>query len=239
HVLLRDQVLELELLLGRDDLGAPVVVTPVRLLDLEQLLADHAVDLRLVAEDLPELADALLLVVVVALHFVALERGQLAQAQLEDRQRLGLAELELLHEPYARLVGVGGGADEGDDLVEDVEGLEVALEDVDAGLELAQLVLRAAGDDLALEVEVMADELEQRERARDAVDERDGVVAERRLQGRVLEELVERHLRNRVALELDLDAHPAAVRVVGEIGDLGQDLLLHEVGDLANDAGVA
>jgi len=51
---------------------------------------------------------------------------------------------------------------------------------------VAQLVLEAPGDDLALVVEVVADELEQRQRAWDAVDERDGVVAERRLQRRVL-----------------------------------------------------
>src|SRR6185436_10440741 len=97
----------------------------------------------------------------------------------------------------------------------------VALEDVRARLGLAQLVLRAAGDDLALELEVVADELKKRERAWDAVDQRDGVVAEGRLQRRVLEELVERDLRHRIALELDLDAHAGAVGVVGEIRDFG------------------
>ena len=139
----------------------------------------------------------------------------------------------------ARVVGVGGGADERDDRVDVVERDEVALEDVRAALRLAQLVLRAADDDLALEVEVVRDELEQRQRLRHAVDERDGVVAERRLQRRVLEQLVERDLRHRVALQLDLDAHAGAVGVVGEIGDLGEHLVLHEVGDLADDAGVA
>jgi len=58
---------------------------------------------------------------------------------------------------------------------------------VRALLRLTQLVLRAPGDDLALVVEVVADQLEQRQRLRDAVDERDRVVAERRLQRRVLE----------------------------------------------------
>ena len=88
-------------------------------------------------------------------------------------------------------------------------------------------------------VEVVRDLLEQRERLRDAVDERDGVVAEGRLERRVLEELVERDLRNRVALELDLDPHPGAVAVVGDVGDLGQHLLVHEVGDLLDHAAVA
>ena len=82
----------------------------------------------------------------------------------------------------ARRVGVVGGTDQRDDLVEVVERDEIALEHVRAIDRLAELVLRAPGDDLALVVEVVPDELEQRERPRDPVDERDGVVAERRLQ---------------------------------------------------------
>ena len=114
--------------------------------------------------------------------------------------------------PVAGLVGVVGRTDQLDDLVEVVERDEVALEDVCARERLAQLELRAAGDDLALEVEVVPDELEERQRPRHAVDERDGVVAERRLQRRVLEELVERDLRDGLALQLDLDAHARSCR---------------------------
>ena len=128
---------------------------------------------------------------------------------------------------------------ERDHRVEVVERLQVPLEDVRAALALAQLVLRPARDDLALEVEEVRDQLEQRERARDAVDERDGVDAERRLQRRVLEELVQRDLRDGVALQLDLDAHARPVGVVGEVGDLGEHLVVDEVGDLLDHAGVA
>ena len=221
------------------DLGAAVVVAAVDLLDLEQLLADERVDARRVAEDRAQLGDALAQILVLRLDLLAREPGEAREPKVEDRLRLDLGEREALHQLRARLVGVGGGADERDDRVDVVERDEVALEDVRARLGLAQLVLRAAGDDLALEVEVVRDELEQRQRLRHAVDERDGVVAERRLQRRVLEELVERDLRHRVALQLDLDAHAGAVGVVGEIGDLGEHLVLDEVGDLADDAGVA
>jgi hypothetical protein len=110
---------------------------------------------------------------------------------------------------------------------------------VGARLRLPQLVLRPPGDDFALELEVVAKQVAERERLRDAVNERDGVVAERRLQRRVLEELVEDDLRDRLALELDLDPHPGLVGVVGEIRDLGQHLLADEVGDLLDHAVVA
>ena len=55
----------------------------------------------------------------------------------------------------------------------------------------------------------------------------------------MLEELVQRHLRYGIALELDLDPHAAPVGVVGEVRDLRQDLVLDKVGDLLDHAGVA
>ena len=239
HVLFRDQILELELFLGRDDLGAPVVVARVDPAELEQLLLDQRVDLLLGAEQVAQLGDALLDVLELVLDALALERGEGAQAQLEDRDRLYLGELELGHQAGLRSVGVRGAADERDHRVEVVERDQVALQDVSALLLLAQFVLRAARDDLALEVEVVRQELEQRERARYAVHERDRVDAERRLQRRVLEELVQCDLRDGVTLQLDLDAHPGPVGVVLQVRDLGQHLVVDELGDLGDHAAVA
>ena len=102
-----------------------------------------------------------------------------------------------------------------------------------------ELELRAAGDDLLLVVEVVDEHLPQRERPRDAVDQRDHVHPERALQRRVLEELVQDDLGDGVALELDRDAGAAAVGVVVDVGDLGDHLLVHEVGDLLDQAVVA
>ena len=65
------------------------------------------------------------------------------------------------------------------------------------------------------------------------VGERDRVVAERRLQRGVLVELVQHDFGNGVAFEFDRDAHTRTVRVVGEVGDLGQHLVVNEIGDLA------
>ena len=110
-----------------------------------------------------------------SLDALALEARERAQPQLEDGDRLSLGELEVRHQSLLRLVGVRGGADQPDHLVEVVEGDQEALQDVGALLRLAQLVLRAARHDLALEVEEVREQLEQRQRAWDAVDERDGV----------------------------------------------------------------
>src|SRR4029453_15346907 len=96
HVLLGDQVFELEIPLGGHDLGAAVVAARVGVLDLEQLLADQTVDLGLPAENRPELADALLQVGVLVLDALALEPGEALEAEVEDRLRLDLGELEAL-----------------------------------------------------------------------------------------------------------------------------------------------
>src|SRR5262245_36634003 len=85
HVLFRDQVLELELALGGDDLRAAVVALAVDLFDLEQLLPDQRIDPRLVAEDRPQLADPLHQVLVLVLDPLSLERAQRPQPQVEER----------------------------------------------------------------------------------------------------------------------------------------------------------
>ena len=66
--------------------------------------------------------------------------------------------------------------------------------------------------------------------------ERQHVEAERRLQRRVLEELVEHDLRRRALLQLDDDAHALAVRLVVHARDAGDALLGVRFGDRLDDA---
>ena len=99
HLLVGDQVLDVEVVLGRRDDRAPLVAVALR--DLEQLLLDQAEDLLLVAEQLAQLADPLDLVGVLALDRVGLERGQLLQPQLEDRLGLDVAQAEALDQAAA------------------------------------------------------------------------------------------------------------------------------------------
>ena len=71
------------------------------------------------------------------LDALALECGQRAQPQVEDRLGLDLGQLELLLESGAGLVRILRLADQLDDGVEVVERLQIALEDVCPGLRLA------------------------------------------------------------------------------------------------------
>ena len=165
------------------------------------------------AEDRAELGDLLDEVVVLGLDLVGLERGQAAEAQVDDRLGLDAREVEALHQAVPRLLAVARRADQRDDLVDVADRDQQALEDVGARLRFAEAVLRPPHDDVALMVDVVLDQRLQRQRARHAVDERDGVDAERRLHRGVLVELVEHDLRDRVALELDDDPHAGAAVV--------------------------
>ena len=105
-------------------------------------------------------------------HLLALERGQRAQAHLEDRVGLALAELEARHQ-LPRAVAVSSeAADDRDDLVEVVEGDREALEEMGPRLGLREVVGRAPDDHLAAEVDEVAQRLLDRQKLRATVHQR-------------------------------------------------------------------
>ena len=161
-----------------------------------------------------------------------LEAGQPLQLHVEDRLRLQLRQLELRHQPFARFGRVLRSANQLDHLVEVIERDLQAFEDVRARLGLAQLELGAAADDLAAELDEVLDDLDERQHLRPAADDRQHDDAERRLQLRVLVEVVQHDLRHFAALQLDDDAHAVAVGLVAQIGDAFDRLLAHQLGDL-------
>ena len=102
-------------------------------------------------------------------------------------------------------------ADQRDDRVDRVECTQETLDDVGAVAVLAQPVLGATRDHLDLVLDVDAQRLAQVQQARHTVDECEHVDREVRLHRRVLVELVQHHLRVRIALEL----HDESYRVTG------------------------
>ena len=100
-----------------------------------------------------------------------------------------------------------------------------------AGLRLAQLELDPPPDDVAAEVDEVLEDLEQRQHARAAADDRERDDAEGLLQLRVLVEVVEDDLADLAALQLDHDAHAVAVRFVADVGDPFDDLVADEIRD--------
>src|SRR5262249_36516680 len=164
HLLLGDEVLEVDLALARDDLGEPGV--GMALADLVELLADDRVDAALVGEDPPEVQDLPAKLVALRTDLSRLELGHALEAEGGDPAGLDLGEVEAAHEPLPRLAGVGGAADERDDLVEVGQGDEEALEDVRLALGPGQAEAGAPDNHLALVGEVVPDHGVQGERPR-------------------------------------------------------------------------
>ena len=210
------------------DLGAAVVA--VLLGDSHELLAHHGENVLRAREDLLEALDEVLDLLELVLDLLALERGELLEAHLEDGGRLDLREPELLLKRFRRARHVFRGADGLDDLVDVVERLREAKEDVLALLCLPELVLGATLHHLlAVRNEGLKHAL-KREGLRHAVHKGKHVVMEGALELRVLVDIVEHGLRVRGALKLDNHADVSR-GLVAQILDALDLLVAYEVRD--------
>jgi hypothetical protein len=159
--------------------------------------------------------------------------SSMTQLHRQDRVGLDVVDLEEILQALTGLVDRRRAADQRDDLVERVEGLEVAAQDVHALFRLAQAELRAPHDDLELVRDPQRDEAVERQRARHAVDDREHVRGEVRLQVGVLVEVVEHDLRDGVALEHDDEPLSGAARgLVADVGDALHASVARELRDL-------
>ncbi len=159
---------------------------------------------------------------------------------------------EVLHEPGLGLAGAGGTLDEVDHLVDIGQGHRQTFQDVGPAPGLAQLENSAPRHHIAAVTQEIFQQLLEVEQARLAVHQGHHIDAEHRLHIGVLEEVVEHHVRVVVALDLDDHAHAVLVRLVPELGDaldlllldqlrhpLQQPRLVHLVGQFGDDDGLA
>ena len=227
--LVRDQVFDVHFAADRRDLRAALVAE--FLLHLERFVLDDAEPARLAADDVDVVGDLEAQRGELFLDLRALEAGELAEAHLHDGLRLHVVEAEARHQRFLALGDRLRIAQDRDDLVDEVERDHQAVQNVGALLRLFQLVLRAAQHDLALEADVFLQDLLQRQRARLPVDDREHDDAERHLHLRERIQVVQDDLRRSVALDVDDDVHAVAVRMVVDVRDAVEALLLDEVRD--------
>jgi hypothetical protein len=91
-----------------------------------------------------------------------------------------------------------------------IQGDAQAFEDVRPRFRLAQLELGPPPHYIATELDEEVDQLDQRQHARPAADDGQHDDAEGRLQLRVLEQVVQHHVRHFAALQLDDEPHALA-----------------------------
>ncbi len=247
HVLLVDQILfpEVPVRVG-EDLRAPFVAE--LLLELQDLVPDQGPDLGRVGQQVLQVGDLGQDGLVFVLDLLPLQGRQPAQLQVQDGLGLDLAQAEAFHELGPGVVHVRAVADGLDHLVQELEGDAQAFQDVGPFPGLAQLELRAPGDDLHPVIDEDDDGLAQAQGGGLSVHQGQRVDPEGGLQRRVLEEPVLLLARGGSPLQLHHDAHPLAVALVPQVADLvqlaasgqlrdalQQGALVQLVGDLGDD----
>ena len=213
-----------------EQVGDPLEQLPVLLDDLVLLERGEALELHL--ED----ALRLRLRQAIAVGAQAVARGAAGEPRRAvggAREHVGdeLRRPGLREQPHPRLRRRRRRLDQRDDLVDVRQRDREALLHVGALARLAQVEARAAGDHLAAMREEVGEHRLQAEQLRLAVDQRDHVDAEGVLELRLLVEVVEHHLRQLAALELDHHPHAGLVGLVLDVRDAVDLLLVDELGD--------
>ncbi len=256
HVLARDQVLVLEVALTVGDAGQARRRELVAHRD--QFVADDGDDLVARAQYFQEAGNGVRQGLGLFTDFLAAEPGQARQGQGQDGARLfvGQAHIsaaqddrarigdqvdqrrhvtgrpDLAAQALARLRRIGRRTDDVDDFVDIGDGDGQPDQHVAAVARLVQFEADAADDDFLAEFEEDVQQLAQAHLLRLAVVERQHIDAERGLQRRHAEQLVEDDIARRVALQFDDDAHALAVAFVADIGNAFDALVAHQFGDV-------
>ena len=217
HVLFHDHVLHPNLAGLGDDLGATGI--GVLFLDFEKLLSEDLLDPRFAGQNGFQLRNQLLDLFVLVYDFLALHPSQAMELEIENRLGLDLRELVTGDQLLPRLGGRARGTDEVDDLIQMIERLDEALQDVCSRFCSGELEGGSSANDLATKIKKLLDDFEKPEDLGPILGDGEEDDSEARLQGRVLVEIVQNHLRHFASFELHHDTHAAAVRFVTQVRD--------------------
>ena len=230
------EVFHVDIAFGMRDVGAPLVA--VLRFELEQVRLDQAEDLARIVKQVAQVGDALDQFEILRLDLLAFQAGQLVEPHIEDRVGLELGQGELGDQGRAGLIAVRGSANDLHDRIHVVDRNAQAFEDVGARLGLGQVELRAARDDVESVIGEAADQPFQVHLVRLAVVNGQHDRPEGRLHLGVLVELVENHLGDHPALELDHDPDAQAIRFIAQVGDALDRLGRHQLGDILDQVGL-
>ena len=228
HVLLDDQILDVDLLGAEYDFGSTLI--PVTGPDLGQLLNDHVEDLLRVIENPLKLVNQGGDLGVFRVDFLPFKSGQPLEAHVENRLCLNIGQTEPAAQRGGGLLRAPGGLDHGDNLVDPVKGDDQPFEDMGALPGLGQIERRPPDDDLFAELQKTLENLLQIEYPRLSPVDRKHDDPEGGLHLGVFVELVQDHGGRFIPLQIQNDADAFAVRLVPEIRDPADFFLLDQFG---------
>ena len=164
---------------------------------------------------------------IVEASLVANENTELLNSRLGEIER---------HQFHLGFIAVGGFADNLDELIKIRERDDITFQRLSAALSLLQFVTRAPHDDFTAVHDVAINGFLERQCLGLAVINGEHIDAEGGGQLRVLVEVIDDHLRDRIALELDNDTG-VFIGFIADSRDLGEDLFIGQLSDAFHECG--
>ena len=232
-LLLFNEILDVQIVLHILNLRLALVAVFVA--DLGELVLQHAAKHCLAAEELHIVGDALFQLIVLVLQLLAVETLQGDEAHIADGLCLHLGEVETLHQVILGVIVAG--ADDLDDFVNIILRDQEALQQVLTLAGLLQIILSAAGDDLQLEGQIFINNVPQRQDLGLLliIHQRQHIDGEAGLHLGLGKEAIQDHLRIGITLEVNDDAHTAAVGLIGDVADALKALIVHLICHVLNE----
>ena len=168
------------------------------------------------------------------LHLVALQTCQRTQPHVHDGLCLPVIQPKPLGQAVLCLLHGLAAADDADHLIDVIQGNEQTLQQVISLLRLVQVVLRPSGDHFLLMLQVVGQHFLQVQDFGLVADERNHVDTKGVLHLRVLEELVQDDICVRIVPQLDDNPHAFPVRLIAQVRDALDALVLDEVRNRAD-----
>ena len=227
-LLLGDKILDIHFAVNVGYLCAALVA--VFIPDGGQFVLEHALEHLFAGEQLSEVGYALLKLLVLSLELLMVETLESLEAHIKYRLCLNVVKREAIHQVFLSVVIAA--ADNTDNLVDIILSYDKTFEQMRPLERLTQVVLSPALDDILLEREVFVEHMAQRKyfRLLLVIDQSEHDYRECGLQCGLSIELVEHHLSVGVAFKLDDDTHTVPVRLVTQVGDALDALLLDLIG---------
>ena len=229
-VLLGDKVLNIDLAADRFDLCASCVV--VLLLDNGEFVADNVQQLIVICKYLSHFLNECALFLELIDHLGLLHAGESAEPHLNDSVRLSLRQrvgalikesgggyvdiLKALNKALLAFLNILAGTEYRDDLVNEVDGNNEALEDMFPFQSLFKIILSTSCDNVNLKIKVILKALFQSKYLRLTVNQSQHDNADGILKLSIRVQLIEHYICVCVALELNNDTHTVAVGFIAD-----------------------
>ena len=167
------------------------------------------------------------------LNLLTLQGSQTTQLHVQNCLSLSLINLQELHQAATRLISGGGAANQGNNLIQSIQSLQQATQDVRLFLRLTQTVTGTTNDNVHLVVHPVTHKRIQGQGTRHAIHNGEHIRGEVLLQLGVLVQVVQHNLRGSITLEHNHQTLTGTTRsLIAQIRDAGDLTVLDELSNL-------